>query len=73
MLIHGRRLRLQGKGGLKLCCVPDRVAKVLCIVGFNQVFDTYPDEEQAIQSFQAHSARQPPRPAREPRDPEKKP
>lgn len=50
MLVHWRRLRQTG-GDLKVCCMPEKIAKVLCIAGFDAVFPSYPDEELAAQAF----------------------
>ena len=50
MLIHARRLRQKG-GELKLCCLPEKVARVLALVGFDAVFDVLPGEELAIEAF----------------------
>lgn len=50
MLVHWRRLRQAG-GGLKVCCIPEKIAKVLNIAGFDTVFPGYPDEEFAAQAF----------------------
>lgn len=61
VLIHTRRLRQVG-GDLKLCCLPDKVAKVLCITGFDAVFEILPTEELAVQAFQISSHIPPNRP-----------
>jgi anti-anti-sigma factor len=58
MLIHARRLRQSG-GSLKLCCVPDKVIKVLHTVGFDTVFKVFPSEQLAVQSFSS-SVQNPP-------------
>jgi anti-sigma B factor antagonist len=50
MILHTRRLRQAG-GGLTVCCMPDKVAKVLCIAGLNAFFQTFPCEEDAVQAF----------------------
>jgi len=50
MLMHARKLGQSG-GSLKLCCVPDKIIKVLHIVGFDAVFGVFPSEELAVQAF----------------------
>jgi anti-sigma B factor antagonist len=56
MLVHWRKLRQAG-GGLKVCCLPEKIAKVLGIAGFDTVFPSYLDEDLAAQAFSqdAHS------------------
>lgn len=51
ILIHARRLR-QGGGDLKLCCLGDKVARVMQIAGFDAVLDIFADEDLAVQAFQ---------------------
>lgn len=50
MILHSRRLRQVG-GGLKVCCIPEKVAKVLCVAGLDAFFQIFPDEEAAVQAF----------------------
>lgn len=51
ILIYARRLRRAG-GDLKLCCLGDKVARVMQIAGFDAVLDTLDDEDLAAQAFQ---------------------
>jgi len=52
VLVHARKLRQAG-GDLKLCCLSDKVAKVLCCTGLDAVFDILPTKELAVQAFPA--------------------
>ncbi len=51
ILIHVRRLRQVG-GDLKLCCLADKVARVVQIAGFDAVIDIFANEDLAAQAFQ---------------------
>lgn len=51
ILIHARRLRQAG-GDLKLCCLVDKVARVMQIAGFDAVLDVFDSEYAAVQAFQ---------------------
>jgi len=51
ILIHARRLRKAG-GDLKLCCLGDKVARVMQIAGFDAVLGIFADENLAAQAFQ---------------------
>ena len=50
ILIHARRLR-QANGGLNLCCLTDKVARVIQIAGFDAVLSIFADEDSAAQAF----------------------
>jgi anti-sigma B factor antagonist len=50
LLVHLRKLKQAG-GDLKLCSLPDKVAKVLRIAGLDALFEIYPTVEQAARSF----------------------
>jgi anti-anti-sigma factor len=50
MLIHARELRQAG-GDLKLCCLPDKISKVLRITGLDTVFDIFTSEALASEAF----------------------
>jgi anti-anti-sigma factor len=50
MLIHARRLRQAG-GDLKLCCLPDKISKVLQLTGLDRVFATFASETLATEAF----------------------
>jgi len=50
ILIAARRLRQSG-GDLKLCCLGDKVTRVIQIAGFDTVFDILADEDLAAQAF----------------------
>jgi anti-anti-sigma factor len=50
ILIHTRQLR-QAHGDLRLCCLSDKVARVLQIAGFDAILDIFPDEGLAIEAF----------------------
>jgi anti-anti-sigma factor len=50
MLIHARRLRQAG-GDVKLCCLTDKVARVMQIAGFDAVLAILPHEDLAVQAF----------------------
>ena len=50
ILIHTRRLRQAG-GDLKLCCLVDKVARVMQIAGFDAVLGIFADENLAVQAF----------------------
>jgi anti-anti-sigma factor len=52
LLIYARRLRQRG-GGLKVCCMPARVVKVLCMAGFDRIFEAFTNEELAVHAFSA--------------------
>jgi anti-sigma B factor antagonist len=51
ILIHLRRLRQAG-GDLKLCCLGDKVARVMQIAGFDAVLDIFANEDLAVQAFE---------------------
>lgn len=51
ILVHARRLRQAG-GDLKLCCLADKVARVMHIAGFDAVLGIFADENLAVQAFQ---------------------
>lgn len=50
ILIHARRLR-QISGDLKLCCLTDKVARVMRMAGFDAVLAIFADEDSAAQAF----------------------
>lgn len=50
MILHSRRLKQVG-GGLKVSCMPEKVARVLCVAGLDAFFQTFPNEEAAVQAF----------------------
>lgn len=50
ILIHARRLRQAG-GDLKLCCLGEKVARVMQIAGFEAVLSIFADENLAAQAF----------------------
>ena len=49
ILIHARRLAQTG-GGLKMCCLADKVARVIEIAGFDAVLSIFADEDSAAQA-----------------------
>ena len=51
ILIHTRRLRQAG-GDLRLCCLVDKVVRVMRVAGFDAVLDILADEDLAVQAFQ---------------------
>ncbi len=51
LIVRARRLRERG-GDLKLCCMPEAVAKVFEIAGLGAVFDIATTEAAAIQAFE---------------------
>jgi len=50
LIVSARRLRERG-GDVKLCCMPDAVAKVFEIAGLGAFFDIMATEEGAAQAF----------------------
>ena len=50
ILVHTRKLRREG-GDLKLCCLMDKVARVMQIAGFDAVLGIFADENLAVQAF----------------------
>jgi anti-anti-sigma factor len=51
ILIHTRQLRQAG-GDLRLCCLVDKVVRVMRVAGFDAVLDILADEDLAVQAFQ---------------------
>jgi anti-sigma B factor antagonist len=51
ILIHLRRLRKAG-GDLRLCCLSDKVTRVMQIAGFDAVLGIFASEDLAVQAFQ---------------------
>ncbi len=51
ILIYARQMRQAG-GDLKLCCLGDKVTRVMQIAGFDAVLDILADEDLAVQAFQ---------------------
>jgi anti-sigma B factor antagonist len=51
ILVHLRRLR-RADGDLRLCCLSDKVARVMQIAGFDAVLDILANEDLAVQAFQ---------------------
>lgn len=49
LVMHARGLRQAG-GDLRLCCLSEKVQRVLCIAGLDTVFAIFPDEDQAVQT-----------------------
>ncbi len=49
MILHSRRLQQAG-GGLTVCCMPRKVANVLCVTGLDVFFRCFPSEEDAVQA-----------------------
>jgi anti-anti-sigma factor len=49
MILHSRRLQQAG-GGLAVCCMPKKVANVLCITGLDVYFRCFPSEEDAARA-----------------------
>jgi anti-anti-sigma factor len=52
LIVHARRLREHG-GDVKLCCMPESVAKVFEIAGLGAIFEIVPTEEDAARAFAA--------------------
>ncbi len=50
LIVHARRLRERG-GDVKLCCMPEAVAKVFEVAGLGALFDIAATEEGAAQAF----------------------
>ena len=50
LIIHLRSLRQAG-GDLKLCCLPDRVLRVLRMTGLDNLLDISASEELAVWAF----------------------
>jgi anti-anti-sigma factor len=51
ILIHTRQLRQAG-GDLRLCCLVDKLVRVMRVAGFDAVLDILADEDLAVQAFQ---------------------
>jgi anti-anti-sigma factor len=50
LIVHARRLR-ESNGDVKLCCMPEAVAKVFDIAGLGAFFDISATEKGAAQRF----------------------
>ena len=50
LIVHARRLRERG-GDVKLCCLPEAVAKVFEIAGLGAYFEIAETEQGAAQAF----------------------
>jgi anti-anti-sigma factor len=48
LVMYARGLRQAG-GDLRLCCLSEKVRRVLCIAGLDTLFAISPDEDQAVQ------------------------
>lgn len=47
LIAHLRSLRSAG-GELCLCCLPDKIARILTLTGLDNVLNSYPSEELAV-------------------------